>query len=226
MSQIRRVVVLLGIVLLPYFAFSQKNEISVSAGAAFASDQTATIGDPSACSIAVPHCVFHLLTTSPKQLGIEGTVAHRVFGIDAASIYLELPVMVVPNRKINAKSTDVFAFVDSTVNGLAVFFTPSLKLKFLASQPIAPWVSVGGGLAHVTVNNGAFVTVTSDSSRNSAALQVGGGLDFKTPIHVLGFRAEFRDFWAGSPITARQFFAVDRERQHNLFAAIGLVLKF
>ena len=225
MSQTKRIVVLLGI-LLPCFAFGQKNEISLSAGAAFASDQTAASGDPSACSIAVPHCVFHLLTSSPKQLGIEGTVAHRVFGTDVASIYLELPVMAVPNRKVNAKSTDVFAFVDGTLNGSAVFFTPGLKLKVLASQPIAPWVSVGVGLAHVSVNNGATVTVTSDSSRSSAALQVGGGLDFKTPIPLLGFRAEFRDFWAGSPITTRQLFAVDKERQHNFFAAIGVVLKF
>lgn len=226
MSHIKRLIVLPGILLLSCFAFGQKNEISLSAGAAFATDQTAAVGDPNACSIAVPHCVFHLLASSPKQLGIEGTIAHRIFGLDVASIYLELPVMAVPNRKVNAKSTDVFAFLDATVNGSAVFFTPSLKLKFLASQPIAPWVSVGGGLAHVTVNNGATATLTSDSSRNSAALQIGGGLDFRTPIPLLGFRAEFRDFWAGSPVTSQQFFAVNTERQHNFFAGLGLVLKF
>ena len=226
MSHIQRLVVLPGILLLSCFAFGQKNEISLSAGAAFATDQTATVGDPNACSIARPHCVFHLLASAPKQLGVEGTFAHRVFGTDTASIYLELPVMAVPNRKVNANSTDPFAFLDATVNGSSVFFTPSLKLKFLASQPIAPWVSVGGGLAHVTANNGATATLTSDTSRNSAALQVGGGLDFRTPIPILGFRAEFRDFWAGSPITAQQFFAVNTERQHNFFAAIGVVLKF
>src|SRR5947209_20254150 len=103
MSQTKRIVVLLGI-LLPCFAFGQKNEISLSAAAAFASDQTAASGEPSACSIAVPHCVFHLLTSSPKQLGIERTVAHPLFGTDWVSIYLELPVFDVLNRQVNANS--------------------------------------------------------------------------------------------------------------------------
>ena len=93
------------------------------------------------------------------------------------------------------------------------FFTPSLRLKFAPSSGVSPFVSAGGGLGRFKAGS------TSD---NHGAFQVGGGLDFKTPLPLLGFRFETRDFVTGSP----SFSTLTNNHLNNLFVGGGITLHF
>ncbi len=72
----------------------------------------------------------------------------------------------------------------------SVFVTPSLRVKFAPGFPVSPFASIGGGWAHYNL---------AGTSMNKGALQFGGGVDIKTGIPLLGFRAEVRDFVTGQP---------------------------
>jgi len=63
-------------------------------------------------------------------------------------------------------------------------------------------------------------------SQTRGAFQFGGGLDFKTPLPHIGLRAEVRDFWARGINESGGIAQVSPERQHNLFAGGGIVIKF
>ena len=93
------------------------------------------------------------------------------------------------------------------------FFTPSLRLKFVPSSGVSPFVSAGGGLGRFKAGS------TSD---NHGAFQVGGGLDFKTKLPLLGFRVEARDFVTGSP----SFSTLTSNHLNNLFVGGGVTLHF
>jgi hypothetical protein len=96
------------------------------------------------------------------------------------------------------------------------FFTPSLKLKFLPSSGVSPFVSAGGGLARFGNNP------TSDTR---GAFQVGGGVDIKTRLPLLGFRIETRDFLTGRP-GIPSFTTITSDHLHNIFVGGGITLHF
>jgi len=229
MFQSKFLVLLAGIALLPCCALAQKNEISFSAGAAFGDDQSLAVGDPSQCSFSRPHCQFFELLSTPGKLALEGSFAHRLFAAGPVSLYAEVPVSAVPHHKVNAEPESVFAFAPPlTLDGSALFFTPGVKVKVsLPMIPVAPWASAGGGLAHITLDPDPRFSATV-TSRNTGALELGGGLDFKTPLPHLGFRAEYRNFRSGTVFTTdnSRFFFVSPERIHHTFGAVGVVLMF
>jgi hypothetical protein len=88
-----------------------------------------------------------------------------------------------------------------------------LRLKFAPSSGVSPFLSAGGGLGRFKAGS------TSD---NHGAFQVGGGLDFKTPLPLLGFRFETRDFVTGSP----SFSTLTNNHLNNLFVGGGVTLHF
>ena len=142
---------------------------------------------------------------------VGGSFAHRIFGVPLASIYVELPVYASFN------STATLKTVTSPANAKysALFVTPGVKLKLAPEFPISPYAVFGGGLARYSKTN----TGTGDT--NASTFDIGGGLDFKI-APFLSARAEVRDFYSGN---AHIFTNVD-ERQHQVMATAGLVLRF
>jgi hypothetical protein len=80
---------------------------------------------------------------------------------------------------------------------------------------------LGGGWARYSQNG--FNT-------NKAAIGYGGGLDFKTGLPLLGFRAEVRDFVTGDFLNGSIGSAIAQNssglHHHNILAGGGIVLRF
>lgn len=62
----------------------------------------------------------------------------------------------------------------------------------------------------------------SPKSDTKGAFQVGGGLDFKARLPLLGFRIETRDFITGPPSLT----SLTNKHLNNLFVGGGIVLRF
>jgi hypothetical protein len=151
--------------------------------------------------LAIPCPITGCSPSSPSAnngVSFEGFLAHRFANFHVASLSGELPVLVIPNR-----GTDVPGVSFSTV---AV--TPGLRLNFVPSRSVSPFLSVGGGFAHFS---GGLPSATQ------AAVVFGGGVDFKTPLPHLGVRMQLRDLITpGGPSRALQ----------NFLAGGGVVFKF
>jgi hypothetical protein len=134
-----------------------------------------------------------------------------------ASLSLELPVAGITSQKITLASTP-----GTVVDNLStLFITPGLRLKVLPIAPISPWVSFGGGWARYSLDSG--------TKTNKGAVQYGGGLDFKTGLPLLGFRAEVRDFVTGDPdfgLGSVLAGTTSGLHHHNILAGGGIVLRF
>lgn len=158
-----------------------------------------------------------------------GIFARRIVGLGPASLYLEVPVAGGPRRDVQTSFTNVpiLSGVTATLSQSTFFFTPSAKVKFLDSARLSPFATLGGGLAlsHVSVP-GVPSGVPGLPSRNTGALQFGGGLDFKSPVPHLGFLAEARDFYAGTGGQSSSVTTVSPTRLHHVFVGGGAVLKF
>ncbi|HKT50638.1 MAG TPA: hypothetical protein VJV96_10085 [Candidatus Angelobacter sp.] len=183
---------------------AQKAEVSLTVGAAVSPDGKgpATCGEAIICPI--PQGII-----GPVALGTglswQTSFAYRLVNFKAAALYLELPLAGSPSRTGPGFSPTFSSF----------FFTPSAHLKLLPGRAISPFASVGGGVAHFS---------SLDSSGNAGVLQVGGGLDFRTPLRVLGIRVEARDFITGHSSVAP---LVDfTSHVQHVFVGGGIVLKF
>jgi hypothetical protein len=213
------------------YAPAQKNEVSVVAGGTFSPDTTAITG-VSFCFDPHPTCA---VTRSPvgieTKAGFEGTYARRILDAHAASLYVELPVLGVPDREVHLPTLLIAArFPPPTeatpLDFSSIFFTPSLKVKLLPAAPIAPFFSAGGGFAHFssrTLFEGLGANSTLSTSNTTGAFQIGGGVDIKTPLPHLGFRAQVREFWTGQP---KFNFGGKLDHHQNLFAGGGVVFHF
>lgn len=119
-----------------------------------------------------------------------------------AQLHFELPILGTPTRTLEVGTL--------RQDFSTVFVTPGVRLS--ASLPFfSPFVSAGGGFAHYSGSS-------TLGSSTVAAFQVGGGVDLSTPIPLMNFRTEVREFHTGTPN-----FSVG---QNNVFAGAGLVLKF
>lgn len=194
-----RFAVLLVFLLMASAAFAQSNDVAVSFGGTFSPGAEG----PAQCE-AILTCPAGIVSRSVDPgLSVEGTYAHRLANFRVVSLHLELPFMFSPTRKSEFLGSNFSTF----------FFTPSLRLKFLPSSGVSPFVSAGGGL-------GRFKE--GPTSDNHGAFQVGGGLDFKTRLPLLGFRIEARDFVAGAP----SFSTLTNNHLNNLFVGGGITLHF
>jgi opacity protein-like surface antigen len=195
----RRFVVLLVFFFTACAVFAQSNDVAVSFGGTFSPGAEG----PAICE-AILTCPAGIVSRGVDPgFSIEGTYAHRLANFKVSSLHLELPFMFSPARKSEFLAPDFSTF----------FLTPSLRLKFLPSSGVSPFLSAGGGL-------GRF---KQDSvSDNHWAFQLGGGLDFKTRLPLLGFRIEARDFVAGPP----SFSTLTNNHLNNLFVGGGIVFHF
>lgn len=194
-----RFAVLLVSLFLASAGFAQSNDVAVSFGGTFAPGAEG----PALCE-AILTCPAGIVSRSVDPgFSVEGTYAHRLANFRVASLHLELPLLFSPARNS-----------EFLTRGFSTFFlTPSLRLKFLPSSGVSPFISTGGGW-------GRFKR--SSISDNHAAFQVGGGLDFKTNLPLLGFRIEARDFVAGPP----SFSSLTNNHLNNLFVGGGIVFHF
>ena len=191
---------------------AQKADVSFVAGGAFVSEDHVAPGVT--CTIPCP-LAFNFRTDT--HVFFEGTGAVRLANFKVASLHLEAPIAGVPSAQV------VFSEIPS-LNALkisSVFFTPSLRVKFAPGFPVSPWASIGGGWAHYNL---------AGPSMNKGALQFGGGVDIKTGIPLLGFRAEVRDFITGQPdfgiLSIQTAGSPSLGRRHNVLAGGGIVLRF
>jgi len=194
-----RFAVLLVFLLVASAGFAQSNDVAVSFGGTFSPGAEG----PALCE-AILTCPSGIVSRGiAPGFSVEGTYAHRLANFRVASLHLELPLLFSP-----ARNSEFLARDFSTL-----FLTPSLRLKFVPSSRVSPFVSAGGGW-------GRFKQ--SSISDNHAAFQVGGGLDFKTNLPLLGFRIETRDFVAGPP----SFSSLTNGHLNNLFVGGGVTLHF
>lgn len=151
-----------------------------------------------------------------------GNSLQAVYGIPlarapSASLHLDVGVLSVPLRDIAA------AIPQATRDFATLYVTPALRLKFLPSSRVSPWVTGGGGYALYEKS-----VARTDGQPNSAPrlihrgqVMFGGGVDLRV-FRWLGVRAEVRDFYTGSPA----FNILQSGGQHNIVVGGGLVLRF
>jgi len=199
--------------------FAQNNELSLSIGGVFATDQNATTVVAVPCPLINPGC--NILTSrlsSNPGVAFMGNFARRITAFGPASLFVEAPVVGGPGHDttISFRSGTLLGDI-VTGSSSSLFFNPSAKVKFLDSSRISPFATLGGGLAHLGFASG---------TRNSGAVQFGGGLDFKSRIPHLGFRAEARDFFSGGNFQSSSLTSVSPSHQHVVFAGGGAVFRF
>ncbi len=202
----KRFFILMAIACVSTMAVAQKADIGVTVGGSFVSDTQGAFLLPPPTNVTL-HTDHHIF--------IEGTLAFRLLDAKVASLHVELPIAAIPSQNIT------FTTVPSAVIGnlSTTFITPAVRLKFVPASPIAPWVSFGGGWARYSLDSGG--------TNNKAALQYGGGIDFKTGLPVLGFRAEVRDFVTGDPsLNVISLANTSGFHHHNVLAGGGIILRF
>ena len=195
-------------------ALAQKADAAFVIGGSFVSDTNGRFVVP-----AFPF--FDATFKTDHHIFLEGELGVRLMNAHVAALYAELPIAGIPSQQVSVSATGISG-VPTDVDHLAtVFITPGIRLKLVPSAPISPWVSAGGGWAHYSLKDASV-------SQNKGALQFGGGLDFKTGLPVLGFRAEVRDFLTGDPdFGFSSLFNVNSGlHHHNLLVGGGVVLRF
>lgn len=203
-------------------ALAQKADAAFVVGGSFVSDSTATFGIP----CLLPPCpatpTFISTVQVDHQVFLEGTLGLQMLNAKVAALYFEVPVAGIPSQTLHLSTAPsaVFAHMSS------VYVTPGFRLKLVPASPIAPFVSLGGGLAHYSLGSGA---------NNKGALEYGGGIDFKFGAPFLGLRGEVRDFVTGDPNfslanpLAGGFKGTSNQsglHRHNILAGGGIVLRF
>lgn len=196
------------------FAIAQKADAAFVFGGSIVSDTTATF--------TVPLFPFNngVKIQSDHHIFLEGALGVRVLNAHAVALYAELPVAGIPSQKVSIFSSGITSVPINTDKMGSVFITPGIRVKLLPDAPISPWASVGGGWGRYSLDSG--------STENKAALQYGGGLDFKTGLPLLGFRGEIRDFVTGDPhFGFPSIFTVSSGlHHHNILVGGGIVLRF
>jgi len=206
-------------------ALAQKADVAFVAGASFTSDSSLRGICPSniPCTIILPVEGFGSIHPD-HHIFLQGTLGMRLLDARLASLHLELPVVGIPSQPVRLKA--LLGTLSTPFDHLSsIYVTPALKVKLFPGGAVAPWGSIGGGLAHFSSDGG---------SNNKGALQFGGGVDIKSSIPLLGFRAEVRDFVTGDPrvggfASITSPFPVTTEsglHRHNVLVGGGVVLRF
>ena len=107
-----------------------------------------------------------------------------------------------------------------------LFLTPHIRVKFHPGNSFEPWLLFGGGYARF-LEAKPQADPAFKQGTNTGTLVFGGGVDTAPAVHLLGipigFRAEVRNFYSGSPRFGQP---VQSGRQHNVVFIAGLLLRF
>lgn len=200
-------------------ALAQNADAAFVVGGSFVSDSTATFGVPCFVLPCPGPPTFISTVHVDHQVFLEGALGFQTLNAKLAALYIEVPIAGIPSQTLHLSTppSTVFGHMSS------FYVTPGFRLKLAPSAPISPFVALGVGLAHYSIGSGAT---------NKGALEYGGGLDFKTGIPHLGFRAEVRDFLSGDPnfnLVGGLLSVSSNEsglHRHNILAGGGVVLRF
>ncbi len=154
------------------------------------------------------------LNGAGNAVAVEGSAAYRVASVPFVSAYVEVPVVGTLN------STVTSAGLGSSASYSALFVAPGLRVKLWPGFFASPWLAVGGGLAHFSPSSG--LRAAGAGSTNTGVFDYGGGLDWKIAPFISA-RTEVRDFYSGGLGFNLSNF---NQRQHNIVATAGLVLRF
>ena len=205
----KRFSILIALLCASTFAMAQKADAAFVVGGSFVSDTKETF--------SVSPTPFDTIKTD-HHLFLEGALGLRLLNAHVASLSLDIPVAGIPSQKVTFASSPNTVFENLST----LFITPGLRLKVLPVSPISPWVTLGGGWARYS-QGGGFHT-------NKAAIEYGGGLDFKTGLPLLGLRAEVRDFVTEDFLNGSIGSVIAQNssglHHHNILAGGGIVLRF
>lgn len=166
-------------------------------------------------------------TTAGVPFSVGGSVAfsfdyaRRLKG-ERTALFVEVPFAAAPSHRGGSSQP-------GTATSLATLYVvPSLRLQAFAHRRFSPWLSGGLGYGRLETsalfNNG---TPNPAINQNTATAQFGGGVDIRTPLHLLfpiSLRAELRDYYA---VDAANYGASLRQQgQHDIVPAGGFVIHF
>jgi hypothetical protein len=187
-----------------------KNELAVTAGRTFISDQT------------VPNTnFFDNAVHSGKGLSFDFLYARQLKFFKWGAVGVELPVIYNPDEDLNYGLNVIPNQYSS------LFATPALRVSFARNFFIAPWVSLGGGVGYFAASKDLVFFGPNTGHRIKTTGVMHGGIGFDVPfpgkLHDLRFRFEARDNWSGVPPIN-----VDtaKTRQHNYYVGGGVVFRF
>src|SRR5215475_9929560 len=203
----RAVLLLLFVMRLPAFGQSH-NELGLLLGVEI-------IPDHSTAAPSVPIIVS-------KSSSLQATYARSVLNGGRAALLFEVPFVASPSHSVRS-------LAQSTPVSLATLYvTPGLRFVVSPDNLLSPWLSFGGGYGlYESSEKLANGVRNPDRFRSTGTIQFGGGVDFKTPLQFLfpiGLRAEVRDFHALD--TPNFITAIRENRQHNIVASGGLILRW
>lgn len=189
----------------------EKNEVSLSVGRTFVSDQT------------VPNAGTTKNTVhSGKGLSFNFSYARVLRRYRWGSLSVEVPVLYNPDEDIN------YALNQVPVQYSSIFVTPAARVRFLEGLAFEPWVSLGGGVGRFTASKQLVFSGTNTGHRIKTTGALDGAVGFDVPLPAkrfswLLFRFEARDNWSSeAPINV----VTANTRQHNYYVGGGLVARF
>ena len=191
-----------------------KNELGVSVGRTFISDQT------------VPNTNFFDNTVHfGKGLSFDFLYARQLksFRWADSAVAVEIPVIYNPDEDLH------YGLKVIPKQYSSVFATPALRLNFVRDFIVSPWVSFGGGVGHFSASSdleSSGAPNPGDRSKTTGVLQGGIGFDVPFPfikLRGLKFRFEARDNWSGVPPINVD---TGKTRQHNYYVGGGVVFPF
>ena len=186
-----------------------KNEVAITVGRTFISDQ----GSPGA---PTPYPIVRF----GKGLSFQANYARKLRDYRWAALSIEVPVIFNPDEDLN------FGLNEIPKDYSSVFITPAARVNLIPDFGVSPWISFGGGLAHYVASKDLvfFGTNTGHRVDNSGALEAGIGFDAKIPGEsFFRFRFEARDIWTGEPPINVN---TAHTRQHNYYVGGGAVFRF
>ncbi|HEY6373781.1 MAG TPA: outer membrane beta-barrel protein [Candidatus Sulfotelmatobacter sp.] len=191
-------------------AQDEKNELGGIVGRTFISNQGITGGTDPKTIIAFGN-----------GLSFDVEYARRFWVTPIYSIAGEAVLMYNKDQDINGGSYG-FAVVPAQLSQL--FVTPAARFNLFPTTAVSPWVSVGGGVGHISQNSQLlYGGANPGKSATSAVFEGGLGLDVKV-WRQLSIRGEVRDFWSGAvdfPLAP-----TSKSRQHNFFVGGGAFWRF
>lgn len=152
-------------------------------------------------------------------VALQANYGYRLVDAKVAALYGEVHLLANPQRVVNSADPSV------TRDIATLYVTPGVRLKFLPHSRLSPFIAAGAGYAQYEQSTFVLSGAANRAPRNvfHGAFDYGGGVDWRGWWPWLGFRAEVRDFYTGSPAFNSRLI---EGGQHNVVAGGGLVLRF
>ena len=158
---------------------------------------------------------------SQAGTALQANYGYRVWGNSRVAVFGEVHFLASPLRDVKPD----FRATGATKDYASLYLTPGVRVKFNPAGRVQPYVAVGGGYSLYEQSRLAANGSPNTAPRHvhGGVLQYGGGADI--PLRRwLALRGEVRDFYTSNPAYA--VFGVDGDRQHNVVAGGGFVLRF